>query len=56
MTVFVLLLALSLLSLGALYALARVIDGDGYGERPAPRSHDGWGVMLPSVPPAAVNR
>lgn len=56
MTVFVLLLALSLLSLGALYALARVIDGDGYGARPAPRSHDGWGTMLPSVPPAAVNR
>lgn len=56
MTVFLLLVALSLVSLGALYALARVIDGDGYAHRPAPRSHDGWGVVLPSVPPAAVNR
>lgn len=56
MTVFLLLLALSLLAVGALYGLARIIDGDGYGDRPAPRSHDGWGVTLPSVPPAAVNR
>ncbi|MGQ7294826.1 hypothetical protein [Quadrisphaera sp. KR29] len=56
MTVLLLTLTLSLLALGAVYALARVIDADGYGARPAPRSHDGWGVVLPSVPPASVNR
>lgn len=56
MTVLLLVLSLSLLSVGVVYGLARVIDRDGYGARPAPRSHEGWGVTLPSVPPAAVNR
>lgn len=56
MATFLLILALALLSLAGLYALARVVDRDGYGTRPAPRSHEGWGVALPSVSPASVNR
>ncbi len=56
MTILLVVLTLSLLALGAVYAVARVIDADGYGARPAPRSHDGWGVTLPSVPPASVYR
>ncbi|WP_194902680.1 hypothetical protein [Quadrisphaera sp. INWT6] len=56
MTILLVVLTLSLLALGAVYAVVRVIDADGYGRRPAPRSHDGWGVALPSVPPASVYR
>ncbi|PWJ56116.1 hypothetical protein SAMN06264364_10191 [Quadrisphaera granulorum] len=55
MTVFALILALSLLSLGALYALARATEDAQVGTHPA-RSRDGWGTVLPTFPSTPLNR
>jgi hypothetical protein len=43
--------ALLLLVVLAATALVREVKEDGYGHRPAPLSHEGWGVAsMPSAP------